>query len=135
MNQYPPPDHTLIPSTFSPLEIEQGKGLALIAYLSMFTGLPLFLVPMLDRKNAYALHHSRFAGVIYIESIIVGFAFAMMTFITCGFGALLFPILFIFWLPTIQGLIYVVNGDARAPIGTESLAQSLFYGVKPLPPG
>lgn len=115
-------------------EIEKGKIMALIAYASIFVGFPAFLLPMLQKDNAYALQHAKWAGahfVIYLGTFMVVFAIAL---VTCGFGTLLVPLIFVPWVFAGLGALNALNGRTDTPPMAEPLATMLFSGVTMAPP-
>jgi uncharacterized membrane protein len=112
-------------------EISQdGRTWAYVAYASMFVGFPLFLVPMLQRNDAFALFHAKQAAVAYIAMIALFFAYGFISIITCGFGAVLFPMVLLPYVPMIHGVLLVSNGEWKEPIGVFGLGNTLFAGVQ-----
>jgi hypothetical protein len=114
-------------------EVDEGKVFALLSYASLPTGLPLFAIPMIQRDNAFALQHAKWAGVAWLAYLVTFFALFVVTFIiamiTCGFGTplVLFSFAaFLFWIPGIQGFIYALNGEAREPMLIGGITEQLF---------
>lgn len=110
-------------------EIEKGKTMAIVSWLSGFAGLPLWIIPMVQRDNAYALYHAKHAGMTYLAQIGIAVIFIIFTSITCGFGGFLFPVVFITLVPTIDGLIKAINGRADPPLIIGGMTDMLFGGL------
>ncbi|MBW1879891.1 MAG: hypothetical protein JRI25_16875 [Deltaproteobacteria bacterium] len=114
-------------------EVEEGKIFALLSYASLPTGIPLFIIPMIQRDNAFALQHAKWAGVAWLGYLVTFFLLFLVTFfiamITCGFGT---PLVFfsfvgfLFWIPGLQGFIYALNGEAREPMAIGGITEQLF---------
>jgi hypothetical protein len=114
--------------------IEKGKGMALISWVGLLIGLPLFIIPFATNDNAFATYHARhalvtfLAGMLWIVAIWV--VFTAFAFVTCGIGYLLFPLVFIAMLlpliPTIDGLMKASKGVAEGPIGLADMTRKLF---------
>lgn len=110
-------------------EIEAGKSMALISWLSMLVGLPLWIIPMVQRDNAYALYHAKHAGMAFIASMVVALVVVMLNFVTCGALFFLVPLLFVTWVPVIDGLIKAINGRVEPPIIVGAFTDKLFGGL------
>lgn len=114
-------------------EVEQGKVFAILSYASLPTGIPLFIIPMVQRDNAFALQHAKWAGVAWLGYLCSFFLLFLVTFfiafITCGFGTPLVVFsfaAFLFWIPGLQGFIYALNGEAREPMLIGGITEQLF---------
>ena len=97
--------------------------LAALAHASVFLGLPLFLIPMLQKEDEFALAHAKAAGANFVFWVI---AFGL-TMITCG---LAFPLLFLTWIPMIAGWINVANDERPGGLALGSMGQQLFPKIK-----
>lgn len=106
MNQ-DPNGHITIPST--PAEIEEGKTMAIIAYITIFGLLAAFIMNN-DKRNPFAKYHIR-------QSLglgLVGASFMLLNiipFLGTIISLILFPVLLIFW---IIGLLYAIQGKEKA---------------------
>lgn len=110
-------------------DIERGKGMAYLAYASIFLGFPVFIIPLIQRDNPFSLYHARQAAGIYVLFFII-FAFIMVfSFITLGFGSLAFPLIFIIWVPSIHGFMLVSRGEYREPTMLFGLGDKIFGGI------
>lgn len=133
----PPPDPAGVPQADPPQPAPEGPVLqqnsilfALLGYASMFLGFPVFILPLAQRDDEFALYHARHAGAIYILGMILVVALSLVSFITCGFGMLLFPIISLVYIPTIHGMILAAQGEMREPVMTFGLGEKIFGGIK-----
>lgn len=109
------------------------------SYGSLFLGVPLGVVPLIQRDDAYALTHAKHSVAVWVASMIavVGlFALSFfLFFFTCGMSNfVMIPIIMILALwpmgHALHGLIIAINGGWEAPIGSFGLGERFFYGVK-----
>lgn len=103
---------------------EAGKPMALLSHSSVFLGLPLFIIPMMQRDNAFALQHAKAAAVNYI-AFMVAVAF---TVVTCGLG---FPLILGVYIPMIIGVVNAVNGELAGSWAWGGTGERLFRGLQP----
>lgn len=115
--------------TLEPTEIEKGKPLALLSYASVVIGFPVFVLPMLQKDNAYALQHAKWAGAYFAIYVAIFLAVLVVSFITCGFGTILVPVVFLPWVLAGLGALNALNGKTEAPPLAEPLATMMFAGV------
>lgn len=78
----PSPPQGLSPMT--PQVIEEGKMWAALSYVSVFTLIPLFLIPLFQKNNSFALVHARQAAVAYAAHLVAYVFLAAVSAITCG---------------------------------------------------
>ncbi|MEZ4236838.1 MAG: hypothetical protein R3F59_11930 [Myxococcota bacterium] len=117
---------------------DEGKMWAALSYGSYFMGLPLGIIPLLQRDNAFALRHARTATAVYLVTLISFFVlnvvFTIVAFVTCGFGGLLYPVAFlpVLWglIVNVHGLILAINGDDSEPIGAFGIGELMFGSVQ-----
>src|SRR5688572_27117688 len=106
----------------APLAVSQDARLwGYLSYSSILTGVPLFLVPFVQRNDAFALHHAKRAAAAYVVAIVLAFGYRAVTLLTCGIGAVLFPIAMLPYVPAIHGFVLVANGDQAEPLGVFGL--------------
>ena len=129
-----PPPVTTLPARRGDFELEPpaseeadtGKAMAVLSHASIFFGVPLFLIPLCTRDNAFALHHGKAAAV--------NFGFMMVsiffTVLSCG---LLFPLIFFSYVPAIVGIIHASNGELAGPFGWGPAGERVLAGVKTKP--
>ena len=117
-----------------PAPTEQGKMWAMLSYGSFFFGFPLGVLPLLQRDDPYALKHAKDATAVWLVvfglTMVLGFLYTVISFVTCGFGALLFPMILLPFpwamLVAIHGLVIAINGQWDAPLGTFGLGEMMF---------
>ena len=89
-----------------PEDVEPGKTWAVIGYLLS----PLWIVPLMERNNAFALFHAKQALVYMIFATVVSMIAMALAMVTCGIGAIaVFPLLY----PWIMGIVYAAQGEYR----------------------
>jgi hypothetical protein len=120
-----------------------GRMWAALSYGGVFVGLPLGLVPLVQRNDAFALHHAKQAlGVQFatFASYLLGFAAALgLFFVTCGMSNFVaIPLLAALMLwpvgQGVHGLILALDGDWTPPLGSFGLGDRLFASVTLLAP-
>jgi uncharacterized membrane protein len=90
-------------------DVETGKALAIVGYLVS----PLWIIPLVQRDNAFALFHAKQAMVYSIFMCILGAVIGAASFITCGFGAVFAFAIFPFMYPWIMAIVYAAQGEYR----------------------
>lgn len=120
--------------SFDPGTIEQGKTLAYLSYASYFVGLPIWLIPIIQKDNAFSLYHAKQAGASYILGMGAAMIIGVIAVVTCGLGAVLFPLALFPLITSIHGLILVSNGEVREPALVFGLGDKLFTSIQPKPP-
>ena len=107
--------------------IDQDKMWAMIGYSSAIFGIPLFIVPLaMNDTLPLATYHARQAAAIYVGFLVSIVGFSVLTMVTCGFGALLFPAVFLVWVPSIHGLMLAAQGVREEPLGVFGLGDRMF---------
>lgn len=121
-----------------PAPSDNGKLLAVLSYASFFVGLPLGVIPLLTRDDAYALRHGRTSTAIFLVLFGVSMVLSvvLVPLIACTYGLALliaFPLVMLLalWpaIVAIHGLILVVNGSWDDPILTFGLGEKIFGGI------
>jgi hypothetical protein len=84
--------------------VEDGKPMAVLSHMSILFGLPIFLVPIIKRDNAFALHHAKSAMVIFLLFILAFVA----SFATCGLAV---PLALLLYVPAIVGVVHAARGE------------------------
>ncbi|MEQ1572359.1 MAG: hypothetical protein ABMA64_42445, partial [Myxococcota bacterium] len=116
---------------------------AILSYGSFFFGIPLGIVPIVQRDDPYALRHAKTATAVWLISMGLGVVLFMVylgiSFATCGMGSLfVFPMLVlpVPWVMTvaIHGLVITMNGQWDEPMGGFGLGEALFSSVTPKAP-
>lgn len=135
---YSPPPHASHGQGYSQKtpwqrEVDEGQMWAYLSYASMFVGFPLFVIPMLQKDNRFALFHAKQAAVAFILMLALSAVVAVLAFATCGFGAFLVPVVFLAWVPSIHGFIIAANGRMDEPALSFGLGERLFSGLQATP--
>ena len=121
---------TVPAEAFDPDVIEKGKAFALLSWVGLLIGLPLFILPFLQNDNAFASFHARHALATFVASLVLAVAFLAIYVVTCGLGMLLFPLLLVTLVPAIDGLVKAANGRAEAPLIIGPVTDALFGAGK-----
>ena len=109
--------------------LNQDQMWAMLAYASMFIGIPIFIVPLAMRESELAVFHGRQAAAIFIAIMVAVPVWILVSLFTCGLGYILAPLFFLFWVPTIHGLILASKNEIVEPIGVFGLGNMLFGSI------
>lgn len=88
--------------------VDEGKPMAVLSHMSILFGLPIFLIPLIRRENAFALHHAKSAMVIFLLFI----AAFIASFVTCGLAV---PLALLLYVPAIVGVVHAARGERAGP--------------------
>ncbi len=118
---------------------DQGKMWAAVSYAGFLFGLPLGVIPMIQRNDAFALFHGKQSTAVYlvtfVSSLLLFFLISVVSAVTCGVGMILYPLMFLpgLWLLVvgIHGLILSLNGELKEPVATFGLGEKMFGSIKP----
>lgn len=116
---------------------DQGKMVAAIGYAGFFFGLPLGVIGLFMRDDAFALEHGKHATAVwllhFVLVLVLSFIISAIATVTCGLGAILYPIVLIPALAgagtSIHGLILALQGDDSEPFGGFGLGPMLFASI------
>jgi hypothetical protein len=111
--------------------VAAGKSWAMLSYAGIFIGVPLSVVPLIQKDNAYALYHAKHATGAWIIGMIIAIVVSIITVVTCGFGMVLFPLCFLPWATAIHGLMIANNGEWREPFGVFGTGEKFFGSIQP----
>jgi len=111
--------------------------IAAVAYGGFFLGWPLGVIPLLMRDDDFALYHGRHATALWLVHFVMVMALTMVLtvigFLTCGFGYILFPVIFIpvifGMISSVHGLVLALNGERKEPIFGMGLGEMLFSSI------
>ncbi len=93
-------------------DMEEGKTFAILSYALGIIGLPFFIVPLIQRNNAFSLFHAKQCLVLWIVAV-AGSVISSVLIALC-IGAILLPIVLIFFLVLdIIGLMNALKGVAK----------------------
>lgn len=109
---------------------QESRIFAALSYASVMTGLPLFIIPLVQKTDAYAMFHARHAAVAYIGLFASWFLYFGLSIVTFGFGSCCFPIMFLAWIPAIHGILLAISDKEQEPIGTFGIAPRLFGAIE-----
>ena len=118
---------------------DQGKMWAAVSYAGFLFGLPLGIIPMIQRDDAFALYHAKIATAVYLVTfvsvLVLSIVVTILSVVTCGIGSVLYVLLFLPWLWAfvvgIHGLILSLNGKREEPIASFGLGDKIFGSIKP----
>ena len=96
-----------------------GRSLAILSHMSLLFGLPVFIIPLLQRNNALALHHAKAAALIY-------FGFYGTLILSMYSTGLFLPLAMLFYLPGLVGIYRAINHEPAGRWGLGDLAERLF---------
>jgi hypothetical protein len=122
---------------------DQGKTWAIASYAGLLFGLPIGLIPLIQRNDRYALQHAKTATAVWLGtfagSIALFMIYAVITAVTCGFGSVLLPIVGLPWVWSVvvgvHGLVLSINGSWDEPIGGFGFGESFFGSIDERPSG
>ena len=97
----------------------RAKSMAVLSHMSVLFGIPVFLVPLIQRKEALPLHHAKAAGLIWF----VFYGLLALSTLTTG---LLIPVMFLFYLPALVGIYRAIQGREAGRWGLGDLAERIF---------
>jgi uncharacterized membrane protein len=106
------------------------KMWAYLSYASMFIGIPLFIVPMVQRDNEFALYHAKQAGGSFLLAVLLGTVIGIVAAVTCGIGAVLVPLIFLPTISTVHGFMLVSNNEMREPVLMFGFGDMIFGGLR-----
>jgi uncharacterized membrane protein len=108
---------------------DQGKFLAILAHASPFLGLPLWILPLVMRDDPFALYHAKQAGVVGIAFYLTFFGIIAFSVVTCGIGSFAVPLIFVWYIPAILGLLSALNGKCEPIPVLGDFAERLFGSI------
>lgn len=108
---------------------DSARAMAVLCHLSMVLGLPLWLVPLLTRDNAFTLHHAKDAAIIWVMGFVIFSVGMVIWFMTC-FLLPVFGLAALMWLPTLMGLFSAINSQMEEIPLITSLSRSLLGGIE-----
>ena len=117
---------------------DDGRMWAVASYAGLLLFLPIGIIPLVQRNDAFALHHAKIATAVWVGSVAASLIALLATiciaFLTCGVGAVLTaPVMMVLGLwpiiTGIHGLVLTINSDWRAPLGSFELADRMFASV------
>lgn len=106
-------------------EVEAGKAFSVLSYVLNFLGLPFFLLPLIQRNNAYSLFHAKQCLMVWLSALIL----SALNVIPC-----LGQIAFVVGLVALQvfniiGLINATKGEAKPLPVIGKWGEDWFKGI------
>jgi uncharacterized membrane protein len=117
-----PPVQTPSPAAANPKEFEEGKILAILSYIIPF----VFLVPIIQKNNDYALFHAKQAMLL----MIVGFVLSTVLSATCVLAVLVPFVSLGLLVLAIMGIINAVKGEMKPLPVLGKFAEDWFKGIR-----
>lgn len=122
----PAPQQAPSSSSGYPLEdVEKGKLLAVLSYVIS----PLWIVPLIQRDNAFSLFHAKQAMILNIVGLAMWLVIMVISVITCGIGGFLGFAAVILLYPWIMGVVASANGKYEAVPWFGSLADKYLANL------
>lgn len=118
---------------------DEGRLWAILSYAGFLVGLPLGVIPMIMRNDAYALHHGKIATSVYLGTLVASMAVfvfgSILSFVTCGLGSIVFVpamLLVAVWplVTVVHGVVLAANREWSEPMGGFGLADRLFGSLQ-----
>ncbi|MBN2193064.1 MAG: hypothetical protein JW751_09630 [Polyangiaceae bacterium] len=117
------PTGGMSPGFAPPEDVEAGKLWALLGYVIT----PLWIVPLIQRDNAFALFHAKQMLAFSIACVVATIPISIVGTITCGIGFVLYlPLIY----PWFMGILYSVQGQYRAMPWFGFIAEKYLEGIQ-----
>lgn len=137
----PPPlpsEADLLRPVCTPREVEAGKVLAVLSYVLNFLRIPFFFVPLVMRNDRFSLYHAKQCLGLWLMFICVAAGLAILTFVTCGVGAVVtFPSFVALIVGAIVldviGLVHAAGGECKPIPIIGPAAERWFKGIQAPP--
>lgn len=104
--------------------LDRAEVMAILSHMSVLFGIPVFMVPLVVRKDALALHHAKAAAIAY-------FAFYGVLLAAMFGSSLLLPVALAFYIPPLVGIARAVQHRDAGLLGLGDLGEWLFPWPKP----
>lgn len=95
------------------------RGMAAVSWASILVALPIFLVPLVMRRNRFAIEHARAAAVAF------GLLYAsiFLTTVSCG---ILAPVILVAYVPMVIGAVRAFQGQRPGRWALGDVAAQFF---------
>ena len=123
-----PPSEPILPK-----EIDDGKALAIIGYALNLIGLPLWVIPLIMRDNAFSLYHAKQAMTLWLAGVVIAVANGVLTIIPIvGCITLITWPVFIITLVVLDliGLVSAAKGRVEPVPFVGRYAEEWFTGIR-----
>jgi uncharacterized membrane protein len=123
--------------TLTPAEMESGKTMAILSYALLLVGVPLCLLPLFTRENAFSLYHAKQATTLWLGALIAVVVLVLISPLMCLCPPaipVLGPAIGVgFLVLTIFGLIAAVKPEVKPVPLLGSLAERVWRGLQMTP--
>jgi hypothetical protein len=99
--------------------VSRPATMAILSYMSILFGVPVFLVPLVRRRDALSLHHAKAAALVWLAF----YAALVLSFFVSG---LFTPVMLLLYLPALVGIHRALQGREAGRWGAGDLAEWLF---------
>jgi hypothetical protein len=103
--------------------IEEGRMMAIFSHFSIMFGIPVFVATFFLRDNAFALHHAKAAGVIYLACLTM----LALALLNCAF---FLPLVFVCYIPALIGIYRAAAGVEAGTAALGTIGERVFSWVK-----
>jgi hypothetical protein len=114
-----PPQPTDDPDDAPEPVVSRAATMAVLSHMSVLFGVPVFLVPLVRRRDALSLHHAKAAALVWLAF----YATLALSFFVSG---LFTPVMLLLYLPVLVGIHRAVQGREAGRWGAGDLAEWLF---------
>lgn len=107
---------------------DTSKALAVLCHLSLFLGIPIWIVPLITRDNAFTLHHAKDAAVTWALGMLVFVGGFAVFILTCGLLPV-FVLVFALYIPMLMGLFSAAYGQIEDIPVITPISRAVLGGV------
>ena len=126
-----PPDSEAVAgaAVVEPANVDDtSKALAVLCHLSMFLGIPIWIVPLITRDNAFTLHHAKDAAVTWALGMTVFIGGLAIWILSCGLLPVPF-LVFVLYIPMLMGIFSAANGQIEDIPLITPISRAVLGGV------
>lgn len=103
--------------------VEEGRLMAIFSHFSVLFGIPVFLVTMYQRDNAFALHHAKAAGIIFLACTTM----LILALFNC---AVFLPLVFVCYIPALIGIFRAAAGVEAGVAALGTIGERVFQWIR-----
>ena len=126
-----PPDSEAVAgaAVVEPANVDDtSKALAVLCHLSMFLSIPIWIVPLITRDNAFTLHHAKDAAVTWALGMTIFVGGLTIFILSCGLLPV-FVLVFVLYIPMLMGIFSAANGQIEDIPLITPISRALLGGV------
>lgn len=126
-----PPDSEAVAgaAVVEPANVDDtSKALAVLCHLSIFLSIPIWIVPLITRDNAFTLHHAKDAAVTWALGMTVLVGGFIIWILSCGLLPV-FVLVFVLYIPMLMGIFSAANGQIEDIPLITPISRALLGGV------